>query len=70
VFSTQFNHETMRQRQAAASRRKPGTEHLIDLRSHPPSRARHRLSPRPPLALALAHLARRMDEQAARRGVA
>jgi hypothetical protein len=70
VFSTQFNHETMRHRQAAASRRKPGTEHLIDLRSHPPSRGRHRLSPRPPLAVVLARIARRVDRDAARRAIA
>lgn len=68
MFSTQFNAETMRQRQAAAQSRKPGTEHLIDLRSHPPSRGR--LSPRPPLALVLARLARRVDEKAARRAIA
>ena len=70
MFTTEFNAETMRQRQAAAQSRKPGSEHLIDLRSHPPSRARHRLSPRPPLALVLARIARRVDEQAARRAVA
>jgi hypothetical protein len=68
VFSTEFNAETMRQRHAAASRRKPSAEHLIDLRSHPPSRGR--LSPRPPLALVLARIARRVDEKAARRAIA
>jgi hypothetical protein len=68
VINTQLNVEMMRQRHAAASRRKPGTEHLIDLRSHPPSRGR--LSPRPLLALVLARIARRVDEKAARRAIA
>jgi hypothetical protein len=68
VFSTQFNAETMRQRQAAVQSRKPGTEHLIDLRSHPPSRGR--LSPRPPLAVVLARIARKVDGEAAKRAIA
>jgi hypothetical protein len=67
VFTTQLNVETLRQRHAAATRRKPGTEHLIELRSHPPSRGR--LSLRPPLALVLARIARRVDGEAARRAI-
>jgi hypothetical protein len=70
VFTTTFNVETTRQRQAAAeaAHRRPRTEHLIESRSHPPSR--HRLSPRRPIALVLVRIARRVDGETARRAIA
>jgi hypothetical protein len=66
VHTTQLNLETLRHRSAAPPR--PGTEHLIDVRTaHPPSRRREA---REVIAAGLARAARRLDRDAARRAIA
>ncbi|UGS35054.1 hypothetical protein [Capillimicrobium parvum] len=68
MFTTQFNHETLRHRSAAAPPR--GIEHLIEYRTmHPPS-PRRRLDVRRLMAGGLARTARRLDGEAARRAIA
>jgi len=68
VFTTQFNHETLRHRSAAAPPR--GIEHLVEYRTtHPPS-PRRRLDLRRAVARGLARTARRLDGEAARRAIA
>lgn len=67
MFTTQFNHETLRHRAASAPRE--GREHLVELRTgDPPPPGRRRM--RRPIALLLARAARRIDREAARRAIA